>query len=155
MPTDRQPARLDRIDEQILAELRADARLPIKLIADRVGIAPSTAHARLHRLLETGVITGFRTEINQTAAGRGLQAMISIRLKANARGDLTTFGRYLVSLPEVERVYFVTGDQDFLAHVAVSDSEQLRTLVASTLSTRPEIASTNTSVIFDSLDPYH
>jgi hypothetical protein len=40
-----------------------------------------------------------------------------------------------------------------MVHVAVRDSTVLRDLVASTLSVRPEVAGTSTTLIFDYLRP--
>lgn len=141
--------RLDSVDRVIIRELQRDARLPNTAIAEAAGIAPSTCLARIRSLKERGIIRGFHAEIDPAAIGRGLQALISVRLHSHARPQLNTFSGYLSSLDGVEAVFFVSGDRDFLVHVAVRDSEALRRLVADTLSVRPEVAGTSTSVIFD------
>ncbi|PPL20342.1 Lrp/AsnC family transcriptional regulator [Microterricola pindariensis] len=141
--------RLDDVDRLILRLLQQDARMPNTAIAEAVGIAPSTCLARIRSLRERGVIRGFHADIDPAALGRGLQALISVRLHSHARPQLNAFSQYLSSLSAVEGVFFVTGDRDFLLHVAVRDSEALRTLVADTLSVRPEVAGTSTSVIFE------
>lgn len=140
---------LDTIDRRIIAELQRDARAANKVIAAAVGIAPSTCLARIRTLRERGVIRGFHADIDPAAIGRGLQALISVRLHSHARPQLNTFSEYLGALAGVEGVFFVSGDRDFLVHVAVRDSEELRALVAETLSVRPEVAGTSTSVIFE------
>ncbi|AMB60019.1 Lrp/AsnC family transcriptional regulator [Microterricola viridarii] len=141
--------RLDEVDQVILRCLQHDARMPNTAIAEAAGIAPSTCLARIRVLRERGVIRGFHADIDPAALGRGLQALISVRLHSHARPQLNAFSQYLTSLGAVEGVFFVTGDRDFLVHVAVRDSEALRTLVADTLSVRPEVAGTSTSVIFE------
>ena len=50
---------LDRIDFAILRELRKNARLPNKNLAERIGVAPSTALERVRRLREHGAITSY------------------------------------------------------------------------------------------------
>ncbi|WP_341395951.1 Lrp/AsnC family transcriptional regulator [Arthrobacter sp. G119Y2] len=95
------------------------------------------------------MIRGFHAHVDPAAVGRGLQALIAIRLHAHARSNLATFKQYLAQLPGVESIFFVTGDRDFLIHVALADSEALRSLVTNTLSVHPEVAGTNTSVIFE------
>ena len=144
---------LDGIDRGILRLLADDARTPNSAIAVRLGIAASTCLARIRSLRERSVIRGFRTDIDPVALGRGLQALISIRLHSHARPRIAAFRDFLAQLPSVESIYFVTGDRDFLVHVAVADSAALRDLVAGTLSVRPEVSDTNTSVIFDYLRP--
>src|SRR5919205_3390804 len=140
---------LDATDRTILRILQEDARTPNNAIAAAAGIAPSTCLGRIRALQERGIIRGFHAEVDPAAVGRGLQALISIRLQAHARSNLGRFEEYLTGLPEVEAIFFVTGDRDFLIHVAVPDSAALRDLVASNLSVRPEVAGTNTTVIFD------
>ncbi|WP_312180843.1 Lrp/AsnC family transcriptional regulator [Arthrobacter sp.] len=140
---------LDAVDRRIVELLQADARMPNNAVAAAVGIAPSTCHGRIRALQECGVIRGFHADVDPAATGRGLQAMIAIRLHAHARSNLGTFKDYLAQLPGVESIFFVTGDRDFLIHVALADSEALRHLVAHNISVHPEVAGTNTSVIFE------
>lgn len=144
---------LDEVDRGILRILADDARTPNNAIAARLGIAASTCLARVRSLRERGIIRGFRTDIDPVALGRGLQALISIRLHSHARPRIAAFRDFLAQLPSVESIYFVTGDRDFLVHIAVENSAALRDLVAGTLSVRPEVSDTNTSVLFDYLRP--
>lgn len=143
------PTGLDAVDQRIVDLLLSDARMPNNAVAAAVGIAPSTCHGRIKALQERGVIRGYHADIDPAAVGRGLQAMIAIRLHAHARSDLAAFKQYLAQLPDVESIFFVTGDRDFLIHVAVADSDALRDLVADNLSVHPEVAGTDTSVIFE------
>ncbi|MFD1212825.1 Lrp/AsnC family transcriptional regulator [Arthrobacter sp. GCM10027362] len=152
-PKEIRPPGLDATDRTILEILQADARTPNNAIAAAAGIAPSTCHGRIRSLQERGIIRGFHAEVDPAAVGRGLQALISIRLQAHARSNLGRFEHYLAGLPQVEAIFFVTGDRDFLIHVAVPDSSALRDLVANNLSVRPEVAGTNTAVIFDHVRP--
>ena len=103
---------------------------------------------RVRALQANGVIVGFHAEISPAAIGLHLEALITIRLHAHARGDLRRFQAYVEDLPATQRVYFLAGDRDFLVHVAVPDAAALRELVSDTLSLRPEVASTSTSLIF-------
>jgi len=141
--------RLDRIDFAILRALRKNARLPNKLLAEQLGVAPSTALERVRRLRAEGAIEGFHAEIRPEAVGIGLQAMISVRLARHERGDLATFHAHLESLSEVLAFWHVAGTNDFLVHVAVRDSHHLRDLALDAFTTRPEVAHIETSLIFD------
>ncbi|GAA3202030.1 Lrp/AsnC family transcriptional regulator [Microbacterium terregens] len=141
--------RLDTIDRAILGELERDGRLTNNDLASRVGIPASTCHKRVRALVASGVIHGFHADIDPARLGLKLEALISIRLHAHARGNLRRFQAYLEQLPATRHVYFVAGDRDFLLHVAVADAVALRELVSDTLSLREEVAATNTSLIFD------
>ncbi|UNK70777.1 Lrp/AsnC family transcriptional regulator [Microbacterium sp. H1-D42] len=141
-------AGLDAVDRKILSELSRNGRISNTDLAAIAGIAESTCLKRVRALQESGVIVGFHAEISPAAMGLHLEALITIRLQAHARGDLRRFQGYLEDLPATQRVYFLAGDRDFLVHVAVSDASALRELVSDTISLRPEVASTSTSLIF-------
>ncbi|WP_417555750.1 Lrp/AsnC family transcriptional regulator [Microbacterium sp.] len=141
-------AGLDAVDRTIISELSRNGRLSNTELAARAGIAESTCLKRVRALQANGVIVGFHAEISPAAIGLHLEALITIRLHAHARGDLRRFQAYVEDLPATERVYFLAGDRDFLVHVAVPDAAALRELVSDTLSLRPEVASTSTSLIF-------
>lgn len=146
---------LDGIDRAILAELERDGRISNAELAVRVGVAESTCHKRMRALQASGAIVGFRAEIDPAAVGLHLEALIAIRLQAHARGDLRRFQRDLEALPATRRVYFLAGDRDFLVHVAVSDAQALRELVADTISIREEVAGTTTNLIFEHAPRWH
>lgn len=140
---------LDRTDRAILAELERDGRVSNADLARRVGVSESTCHKRMRALKRSGAIVRFHAEIDPAALGLHLEALITIRLQAHARGGLRRFQRELESLPATRRVYFLAGDRDFLLHVAVRDAQALRELVADTISVREEVAGTTTSLIFE------
>lgn len=147
----RPPAPLDDLDLALLRELEKDARASNKELAARVGIAPSTCHARIRALLRRGVLRGFHAEVDLEALGRGLQAIVAVRLHAAARARLSGFARDLSARHEVRDVYLLGGTDDLLVHVAVEDSAGLRAFVVEHLSTRREVAHTQTSLVFEHL----
>lgn len=143
--------RLDRTDFAILRELRTNARLANKTLAERVGVAPSTVLERVRRLQEARVIEGYHAEIQPEAVGIGLQAMISLQLARHSREEVAAFNAYLQTLREVLSFYHIAGADDFLVHVAVKDSNHLRDLALDAFTTRQEVARIETHVIFSSL----
>lgn len=144
-------APLDDVDRAILRELERDGRQSNKDLAAAVGIAPSTCHARVRALRESGVLRGFTAQVDPDAVGRGLQAIIAVRLQAAARARLGRFARALAERPEVQDVYLLGGSDDVLVHVAVADSQSLRAFVVEHLSMRQEVAHTQTSLVFEHL----
>ncbi|TQL03996.1 Lrp/AsnC family transcriptional regulator [Cellulomonas sp. SLBN-39] len=142
---------LDDVDRAILRALEADGRMSNKDLADRVGVAASTCHARVAALRARGVLRGFHADVSPEALGRGLQAIIAVRLQAAARARLGAFARGLAERPEVRDVYLLGGAEDVLVHVAVQDSPALRAFVVEHLSTRHEVAHTQTSLVFEHL----
>lgn len=140
--------RLDRTDFAILRLLRKNARIPNKDLAERVGIAPSTALERVRRLRESGALLGYHAEIAPAAVGIGLQAMVAVRLARHSRDQVEAIHAHLLGLPEVLCLYHVAGADDFLVHVGVRDSDHLRDFALSALTSREEVAHIETHLIF-------
>ncbi|NEM92522.1 Lrp/AsnC family transcriptional regulator [Galbitalea soli] len=141
---------LDDIDRRILAALADDARLSNAQLAAAVGIAQSTAHVRLRSLIDRGVITGFLTSIDQRKLGLTLQALIGVTLRSGSRqSSITAFSEDVRRLPEVLQVFFLGGLDDFMVHIAVAESADVRRFVVEHLSAHASVASTRTSLIFD------
>src|SRR5450755_317016 len=128
-PKDVRPADRDEVDRRILSLLHGDARVTNNALAEAVGIAPSTCHGRVRRLVDLGVIRGFYTDIDPVAVGLPLQAMISVNLQSNARGKIRSFIQQIRRKRQVMDVYFLAGADDFLLHVAARDTEDLRSFV--------------------------
>ena len=131
-----------------MLELARDARIPNNTLAERAGVAPSTCLGRVRALRERGVIRGYHAEVDPAALGRPLQAMIAVRLQANARGRIRTFVAGVARLPEVLNVFFLAGKDDFLLHVAAASTGDLRDFVEN-LSSNADVAYTETSLIFE------
>ncbi len=135
----------------MLFALHADARIANSALAEAVGIAPSTCHGRLRRLQDLGVIRGFFTDIDPSAVGLTLQAMISVSLNSTARGRIRDFIQQIRRRPQVMNVYFLAGGDDFILHVAARDTEDLRAFVVENLNADADVAGTQTSLIFEHL----
>jgi DNA-binding Lrp family transcriptional regulator len=151
LPKDVRPADLDAVDRRILSLLHSDARIANNALSEAVGIAPSTCHGRVRRLVDLGVIRGFYTDIDPVAVGLPLQAMISVNLQSNARGKIRSFIQQIRLKRQVMDVYFLAGADDFILHVAARDTEDLRSFVVENLNADADVAGTQTSLIFEHL----
>lgn len=140
---------LDRIDIELLRLLRNNARMPNKDLADKVGVAPSTALERIRRLREAHVIEGYHAELNPAGIGIGLQALVAVRLNRHSREQVVALHDHLLALPEVIAFYHVAGAIDFLVHVGVRDAEHLREFALAALTSRTEVAHIETNLIFE------
>jgi DNA-binding Lrp family transcriptional regulator len=140
---------LDDVDRRILQALVANARIPNNALAERVGIAPSTCLGRVRALRESGVIRGYHADVDPAALGRPIQAMISVRLQSHARGHIPDFMAKIATLPEVLNVFFLGGADDFHVHIAATSTDNLREFVVVNLSGDPDVALTETNLIFD------
>lgn len=149
----RSAATLDAIDLVLVGALARDGRMPNNALAALAGIAPSTCLGRVRSLVERGVIRGFHADVDPAALGRGIEAIIAVRLHSHARRDLRTIGDRLAALDEVLDVYFVAGREDYLIHLATADPLTLRDFVLDHLSANPAVAATETTLIFEHIHP--
>jgi DNA-binding Lrp family transcriptional regulator len=140
---------VDAIDRAMLEVLAQDARITNQRLAERVGVAPSTALARLRSLRDRGVIRGFHAEVDLAALGRPLQALIAVRLTVHARDEIDAFTVAVRQLPGVLMVFHLTGVTDYLVWVAASDAQDLREFVVDHLATHPAVAHAETSLIYE------
>ena len=84
-------ARLDAIDQRIIGELQADARLSNVDLADRVGLSPSPCLRRVKRLEQQGVIQGYRAVLNRDSVGLGFSAFLAVKIEGHANEHAMAF----------------------------------------------------------------
>jgi Lrp/AsnC family transcriptional regulator, leucine-responsive regulatory protein len=72
-------ADLDPIDCRILEELQGDARISSAELGRRVHLSAPAVAARVGRLEDAGVITGYRAELSLAALGLDVMAFIRVR----------------------------------------------------------------------------
>lgn len=143
-----QPAPLDAVDQKILTELIADSRLSNAALAQRVGVAPSTALLRTRQLQERGVIEGFTTRLSLSTIGRTVQALIAVKLRVHDREQIDAFTTKIPQLSGVLSMFHVSGVTDYLIHVAVASTDDLRDWVLNNLATDDAVAHTETTLVF-------
>jgi DNA-binding Lrp family transcriptional regulator len=148
-----QKRRVDETDERILWELRRDADLTNAELASRVGLSASAAHTRVRALRASGVLGAAHADVDLSALGLPLQAIVAVRMRAQARPAIKTYAAKVARLPNVLNIYFLGGQTDFLIHVVTTSPEQLRDFVATRLSMDPAVASTETQIVFDWVRP--
>jgi DNA-binding Lrp family transcriptional regulator len=143
---------LDKTDIAILAALYRDARMNNKDIAELVGLAPSTCLERIKKLQSEQVIKGAQLNVDFRALGGNIQVMISIRLADHSRPTINTFQKQLALLPEVISLYHMGGENDFLLHASLSDTEHLRDFVFNAITARTEVNHVETALIYDQIN---
>ena len=140
---------LDRIDFTILDALQNNARMTNKELAARVGLAPSSCFERVRKLERDEIILGSHAEVDRSALGIQLEALISVRLDQQHAAASKDFETAMLALPEITAMYHLAGKDDYTFHVVVRSSEHLRQVVIQDIASRPEIQHVETNLIFD------
>jgi DNA-binding Lrp family transcriptional regulator len=148
----RDAAELDSIDWQILEELQNDATLQNRVLASRVGLAPSSCLQRVRRLRELGVITGFHAVVDPRTTGLSLEAIVSVSVRPHTRPVVAAFRQFLMAQPETRSIFHVSGQSDFLVHIAVIDSTHLQSFIMDKVAARTEVRNLASSVILERVE---
>jgi DNA-binding Lrp family transcriptional regulator len=82
--------------------------------------------------------------------GLAVQALIAFQVRPLSRQVIQGFqATFALSVPQVRAVYVLTGNDDFLIHVALPDLPALHALLMDHVSKRKEVIGFRTSVIYD------
>ncbi len=138
----------DQLDKNIIAALQLDGRASHRQIAQSLGVSTSTIVERVKRLEQKGIITGYTCTVDLTKMGAPLQVLVSIQLQSHSRDSMVGFLANLESLPEVAVCFHTGGEYDVVAHVALSDSHELREWIFDHLTDHPDVKTVQTSVLF-------
>lgn len=117
---------LDDIDNQILALLMDDARMPTSTIAKRVDIARTTAIARINNLERRGIIAGYGLRLNQELYQPAVRAYVGITVDPR---KATALVKTLQKMPEVETLCAVSGAVDYMVTLRCQSTGQLDRLL--------------------------
>ena len=98
---------IDKRDTLIITELKKDARAPIRQIAKRTGIRPSTVYQRIKKLTDHNVIEHFTIKLNNKLVGENF--IVFVLIKAEQELDSRIFNN-----EHVKEVFGVTGSYDLL-----------------------------------------
>jgi DNA-binding Lrp family transcriptional regulator len=149
-PSGRTATPLDDLDRAILRELRADGRLSMRALAERVSLSRSSAHSRVERLIADGVITGFTARVDPARAGLGTAAYVLVNIEQNSWRHGAA---RLREVPGIEHLAFVGGDVDLVMLVRTADTASLRDIVLARVHALEGVRSTRTWLIFDETPP--
>jgi len=98
----------------------------------------------MRRLVRSGAIAGFTAVVDHAAAGRGLSALVDVRLAPEQTND--GFERVLAGVEGIVYAAHVTGAFDYHLQVACRDTTELDTLLR-TLKRKLGAAHTETRVV--------
>ncbi len=112
---------LDKFDWAILNELQRDGRLTNAELAQRVGLSAAPCWRRVRALEESGVIKGYRAEIDRQKVGLDVFAFVRLDAERN-RGDVTRqLEQEILQIPEVIACHYISGTGTFELQVVSKD----------------------------------
>lgn len=136
-------ANLDKVDNQILALLMDDARMPVTIIAKKIGMARTTVIARIAALEKSGIIAGYGVRLDQSLFQSGVRAYVGMSIEPRSAAALV---KLLQQWPEVETLYAVSGVIDYMMTLRCTSTEDLDKLLDQ-IGDLEGVRQTSTSVI--------
>jgi Lrp/AsnC family leucine-responsive transcriptional regulator len=140
---------LDHIDREILSLLQENARVSNADIARELSMAPSAVLERVKKLEQKNIILQFTTRLNPSALHQNLLAYVFI--KASDGIGCTDTASALASIPEVQEVHHVAGDDCYLVKIRTFNSSSLVELMRNSIAKIPNILSTRTTIVLETV----
>ncbi len=144
-------AEIDRFDEAILRVLATEGRISAVELARRIGLSKSPTQARMKRLEEAGVITGYRAILDPVKTGQSHVAFVEVRLSDTREAALQAFNKAVLAVPEVEQCHMIASRFDYLLKVRTESIVDYRRVLAEHITTLPHVASTSTYVAMEAV----
>lgn len=138
---------LDRTDQKIVSCLIDDGRASVETVADRVGLSPTPTRRRVRRLEETGVIAGYRADIDPDKCGLELAIYVFIKLQSRDRDSIAKFESRILALPEIQRCDLITGAHDYILTVRLPGMKDYNRYLREILAELPGVFGIETSVV--------
>ena len=142
---------LDDFDRKIIAALIEDGRMTVTDLARAVGLSKTPCQVRLRRLIDAGVITGFRAIVDPAKLGMDHVAFAEVKLSDTREQALREFNAAVRRIPEVEECHMIASSFDYLLKVRTSDIRRYRTVLGEKISSLPHVASTSTYVAMETV----
>lgn len=130
---------MDNIDRKILAELQSDGRLSVTELADRIGLSLSPCHRRVRALEQSGVIRGYKAQLDPGNLGFNFSALVFVTLREGDRQAVEAFEIAVMEVPQVIQAQRLFGDPDYLLQVVSRDLSAFQQLYDEQLSSLPSV----------------
>jgi DNA-binding Lrp family transcriptional regulator len=143
-------AGLDDVDEDILAELRKDAKVSLKHMAKKFCVPLSTLYQRIKKMEEQGIIRNYTVHLDWKKLGFNVKAYVLVYVDTTKLRELrkpqSEVLNDLVRLPFVFEADMVTGESDLLLIVRAKDTDDLGKQLTERIQSIPGIVNTKTLV---------
>ena len=128
-----------------MSRLQTDGRLPNVDLAEAVSLSPSACLRRVKALEGSGIIAGYRAEIDRVRAGLGLTVFIELRIEGHSQQTSARVEAALTAIPAVVACYVISGTADFFVEVTVPDLAAYEQVLLGHILTIPSVVGAQTS----------
>jgi DNA-binding Lrp family transcriptional regulator len=137
---------IDSVDRSLISAVLQDGRISLTDLAERINVSRSTAHARLQRLRDENVITGFTATVDPLALGLGVAALVFVDIEQH---DWRSLRAELAAIPGVEYLAMCAGRFDLMLIARAESIPALRDVLLEQIQRIPGVRSTESVIILD------
>jgi len=102
-----------------------DACVPrVTKLAHKLKLPTSTVKTKIDKFKKLGVIKGFSAILDPKKIGRPVVAFKFGAKKFKKPEDLDIIGKKLAEIPEVQEVYFLVGEWDYIVKMRLKDEKE-------------------------------
>jgi len=142
---------IDEFDQRIINALRRDGRITVTELAERIGLSKTPTQTRLRRLIDGGIIRGFRAIVDPGRLGLDHIAFTEVKLSDTREAALRAFNAAVLRVPEIEECHMIASSFDYLLKVRTADIAAYRRVLGERISSLPHVASTSTYVAMETI----
>ncbi len=142
---------MDDLDGSLLDLFTREPRIGVLEASRRLGVARGTVQARLDKLVERGVITGWGPELSAEALGYPVTAFLTLEIRQGAGHDAVAV--HLAGIPEVLEAFTIIGAGDMWARVVARSNTDLQRVIDRVLQD-PAIVRSSTVIALASQVPF-
>jgi DNA-binding Lrp family transcriptional regulator len=142
---------MDAFDFKLLSALQQDGRLTNFELAEKVGLSASQCSRRRAMLEESGVIESYHAHLSSEALGLGVVVFVQVRLATHSSNNSERFQQLINGLEEVQEVYSLTGEADYLVKLTVTDLKALSRILNDVFLPHESVAHVRSSVVLGRL----
>ena len=136
--------------------LNKDAKLTSREISEKIGMPVTTVHNRIKKMEKDGIIKKYTIVVDNKKLGKEISAIVHVMMNSKYMTEnesaQETLGKKLMTLPEVEDCYIVTGDSDIIIRVSANDVDDLHSFLDRRLRKVGGIEKTVTSIILKKVE---
>jgi DNA-binding Lrp family transcriptional regulator len=146
--------KLEPTDVKILEALQDDGRLTNQALAETVGLSTSPCWRRVRQLEDSGVIAGYRADLDRRKIGLDVLAFIRVKIDSHSEAEAEEFSRSVTRLKEVVACYSIAGDADFLLQVVSPDLETYAEFAMTVVRRLPRIKEMQTTFVLKEIKSF-
>ena len=134
---------MDRLDQELIARLREDGRMPYTALAAELGVAEATVRKQVNRLIEKGILRIVGVTSNEKL-GLHTQAIVGVKVDGDKVDEVIA---RLQPLDNVRYIGVSAGEFDLILELVAESNEDLFRFLTKTLQDIPGVVASQTSLI--------